>query len=578
MILQALVNYYEALEARGEISAPGWGMEKVSFSLHLSPSGELLRVIPQLLEETRGKKTFEVPEQLEVPERVIRSSGVKANFLCDNTAYLLGFDNKDKPQRAKECFLAAKALHELVLEDCQGEAATAVREFFQRWDPDTARAHPALTPYLEGMSTANLVFRVEGLKFAQEDREVRSAWERHLQKDGGKEKHRCLVTGNIEPTALLHGKIRGIPGAQSAGANLISYNAPAYHSYGRDGDEAPDALIGEYAAFAYVTAINHLLKKRECRCQIGDTTVVYWAEAADPLLPRVFSFFTSPEPDTEHLLTGIMELLSKGRPVADVDLNKCFYVLGLAPNAARISVRFFLQDHFGTMLSHLQRHYERLEIQKPAFDARTYLSLYALLAETVNPNSRDKASSPLLSGAVMRSILTGSPYPQSLYSAVLSRIGGDKNVTRGRAAILKAYLIHNYHENEVTTLALNKTSTNRAYVLGRLFAVLENADEQKNDAIDGKSSLKERYLTSACSTPRLVFPQLLKQSIFHTAKSKYGPIREMEKSQLLNMLDVEHNPLPAHHSLEDQGIFMLGYYHQVQARYTKKEENKDGSN
>ncbi len=569
MILQSLVDYYDALTARNEIARPGWCLERVSFALNISPDGELLGVIPTMQEVDRGKKKVEIPQVMEVPERVVRSSGIKANFLCDNTSYLLGFDEKGKPERARECFDVCKELHLTVLDESESPAAQAVKSFFVNWNPEIALEHPVLEPYIKNMATANLVFMLNGTSYAQNDNELRSLWQSYKNQAESQSKQRCLVTGKNEPIALIHGKIKGVLGAQSSGANLVSFNASAYESYGKDGKKT-NAPVGEYATFAYVTSLNRLLADRKHCKLIGDTSVVYWAEQADPKPQEFFSSFTFPEADTDFELDGIMNNLSAGKPVEDIDMNSHFYVLGLAPNAARISVRFFLQDSFAAMIENVRRHYLRLEIVKPSFDNRYYLSVSSLLSETVNPKSKDKASSPLLSGEVMRAILTDNPYPQSLFMAVINRIRAEKNISRGKAAILKACLIRNFNENEVTSVALNETSDNRAYVLGRLFAVLEDAQQQANPGIN--ATIKDRYFTSACSTPGSVFPQLLKLSSFHTAKAEYGLSREIEKTNLLGKLKLEENPFPTHHSLQEQGIFILGYYHQVQHRYTKKED------
>lgn len=576
MILQALVDYYEALARRGQISPPGWCTERVSFALNISPKGELIGVIPQVHMETRGKKEVEVPDQMQVPERVIRAGKVtKPNFLCDNMGYILGFDYKGNPERAKEYFNSCKELHLKILKNKTGFAAQAVKNYFLNWQPQEVENNDNLQPYLLSMATANLVFLIDGDIYAHKDDEIRKAWDDDCSEDVDPSHMRCLVTGEVSPIARIHGKIKGI-GSQPAGLSLVSFNDRAYESYGKDDMQGLNAPISEYAAFAYVTALNHLLADRDHRRQIGDTMVVYWAEQADPKPRELFELFAFPEPDSDQVLNGVMKNLALGKPIADVDMNRRFYVLGLAPNAARISVRFFLQDSFGNMLDNLRRHYDRLEIQRPAFDNRQYLSIPQLLWETVNPKSKEKASSPLLSGAVMRSVITGAPYPQSLFGAVMTRIRADRNLSRGRAAIIKAYLIRNQNANEVITMALNEDFHDRAYVLGRLFAVLEDAQRQANPGIN--TTIKDRYFTSACATPGIVFPQLLRLSANHIKKAQYGYIREKEKTQLIDLLKMEENPLPTHLSLKDQGIFMLGYYHQVQARYKKKEETDNGSN
>lgn len=572
MILQALVEHYEALAKRGEISKPGWCTEKVSFALDISLEGELLGILPLVQLVQRGKKEAEVPQSLNVPERVVRSSGVKANFLCDNASYFLGFDSSNS-KRAVECFEAAKELHLSILNDSKGIYANAVKEFFATWNPANAENNSVLEPYKDKLSGVNFVFMIDGENYAHLDEETQVLWEEYSNKSSDAEKVHCLVSGKEDNIVRLHGKIKGIQGAQSAGANLVSINANAYESYDIGTDKMPNAPVGEYAAFAYVTTINHLIAERDYKQTIGDTTVVYWSEKAEPKPKQMFSLFAvSDSPNQDGILKGVMDNLAKGLPIDDVDITQKFYIMGLAPNAARVSIRFFLQSTFGTVLDNLRNHYLRLEIVRPSYDMREYLSIPMLLAETVNPNSKNKSASPLLAGTVFQSIIKGTPYPYSFYHAVISRIRAGDKVSRGRAAIIKAYLCQHLSEEykEVLTVALNTEASNTAYVLGRLFAVLEDIQQQANPGIN--STIKDRFFTSACSTPAVVFPRLLQLSNHHIAKLEYSVKMKKEIGDILDKLDFSENPFPVNLSLNEQGIFILGYYHQTQFRYKKKEE------
>ena len=211
------------------------------------------------------------------------------------------------------------------------------------------------------------------------------------------------------------------------GANLVSFNSSAYESYGRDKAQGLNAPVGKYAAFAYVTALNALLANSEHRLIISDTTVVFWAESANPDFQILFNAAMNPKEDNQKMLCAILEKISRGLPPKEgVNPETPFYILGLAPNAARLSVRFFLQDSFGNFLKHIQQHYSDMEIEKAPYEF-PYLSPYWLLRETVNPNAKDKSGSHLLSGAVMRSILTGAPYPQALMNAVMLRIHAEQD-------------------------------------------------------------------------------------------------------------------------------------------------------
>ena len=277
MIAPALTRYYEDLLAEGKISRPGWVTAKVSYGLVLDEAGRLLQAVPLLTEVEKKNKKVLVPREMEVPAPVKRTAGVAANFLCDNSSYLLGADSKGKPERTADCFAAAKELHLKLLAEADSPAARAVKGFFESWDPQAASAHPALSEdWEEILKGGNLIFWFRG-GAVTEDPAVREAWQRQYESgDGGADEEICLVTGRRGPVARLHPSIKGVAGAQSSGASLVSFNAPSFCSYGHE--QGMNAPTGEYAAQAYTTALNTLLADRNGVCRIGDTTVVFWAE------------------------------------------------------------------------------------------------------------------------------------------------------------------------------------------------------------------------------------------------------------------------------------------------------------
>lgn len=582
MILQALCNYYDALAQRGEVTPPGWSLAKVSFALDIDERGTLHGVIPLKTTPEGSKK--ELPQSLPVPEQVKKTSGVSANFLCENSAYFLGVDSKGKPERTLQCFEAARELHQTLLAPVDSPTARAVLAFFGGWQPEGAAEHPALLPYLdEILKGANLVFSVNGL-YAQEDPAIQAAWRNHrAAQSADASSGRCLVTGKLGPIARLHPAIKGVRDAQSTGASLVSFNASAFESYGHEmADETGQGLnspVSEDAAFRYGAALNRLIADRAHLQYIGDTAVVYWAEDAEPLYQDVFScgmFGGASEVITDADLQSAIRALARGD---QMDVNGVplkpgnrFYILGLAPNAARLSVRFFLQSTFGQMLANVQAHYDRLEIVKPANVANGALPLWRLLGETVNPNSRDKKASPPMAGAVVRAILSGGPYPVSLLEQTMLRIRAEQNVTYGRAAILKAVFLKNREfqvPEEVLQVELNDQSNHLPYVLGRLFAVLERVQSAANPGLN--ATIKDKYFNSACATPATIFPLLTKLSQSHLRKLEGGRKTYFEK--LIGELEGRiHETLPVRLSLADQGTFHLGYYHQVQKFYEKKDK------
>jgi len=581
MILQALVKHYETLAAQGKVARQGWCQAKVTYALDIDVEGNLLGLIPLKQEEERGKKMVWVPQLIEVPEMSARSSGVLANFLCDNSKYLLGIDSDGSGKRVLECFQAAKEKHERVLEHVQSEAAVAVKKFFKNWDPLKAKENSELLEKWEDVTAGgNLVFYV-GTQYAHEEPDIKNAWEQFLQATGGGTQEICLVTGQKTEISRIHTAIRGVQGAQSSGAALVSFNAPSFESYGKE--QSFNAPVGKYAMFAYTTALNYLLSQKKYVFMLGDTTILFWAEDGEELYQDLFMNSIEPTEDNQEVLRGVFSNLQAGRGI-DVDgiqINpeQRFFILGLAPNAARLSVRFFYQNHFGTILSNIKKHYEQMEIVRPSWDKIEFPGVWRVLFETVNQKSKEKKPQPNMAAFVFESVLSGKKYPESLYSNVMIRIRAEQGrITRGRAAIIKACLIRNHGKQwtkEGSFVGLNEQCQDVAYVLGREFAVLEAIQEDANPGIN--STIKDRYFNSACAAPASVFPILWKLKNSHIRKLETGKRIFYEKllTGLQGIITVENEQpaaLPRRLSLEEQGMFILGYYHQVQKRFEKKEE------
>lgn len=579
MILQALTRYYEDLLERGEIAAPGWSPAKISFALCLDGRGQVTQVIPTMQEVELGKKTVLRPQEMTLPAAVKRTAGIASNFLWDNSTYLLGIDQKGKPERSRDCFEAAKILHHTVLDGVDSPIAQAILAFFDTWQPENAAEHPALSRQYETVTAGgNLLFRVDGV-YPHEDAAIREAWQ--CCRDGIQEdavRMQCLVTGREDEVTAVHPAIKGVRNAQSSGAALVSFNAPAFCSYGHE--QSYNAPVGRYAAFAYTAALNHLLANRDNVQVIGDTTIVCWAEGAEAVYPDLFTSFMSgsmPSTISEDDLRAALSRLAKGLPCDDlgVDPNRTFYILGLAPNAARLSVRFFLRDSFGRLMRNVNDHYERLEIVKPAYAKPGVLPLWALLRETVNLNSKDKSPSSAMAGATARAVFSGGPYPASLLEAVMLRIRAERDITWGRAAIIKAYYLKNPHTDcpkEVLTVSLNEASANIPYTLGRLFSVYEAAQQAANPGIN--ATIKDKYFNSAAAMPASIFPVLnnLYQKHLRKLENKQRIYFDKQVSALKGVLGESY---PARMTLAQQGTFDLGYYHQTQKRYTKKEEQEN---
>ena len=582
MILQALAKHYENLAAEGKVSKEGWCEAKVSYAIELMPDGKVKGFISLKTEEERGKKKVWVSTTRMVPQMVTRSSGVSSNFLCDNSKYMLGFDKDGSSKRVLECFQAAKEKHLELLEQVEGEMAASIKAFFETWNPEKEEEKLKESEIWEALTDGgNLIFYMNGCE-AQEDEEIKELWNEKQNSCDGEEGGNtgiCLVTGKKAEISRIHRTIKGVPGAQSSGAALVSFNAPAFESYGKE--QSYNAPVGKYAEFAYTTALNYLLSQRNYTFQLGDTMVVYWAENGQKAYQDVFSFALVPTVDNRETIREIFDCIKKDQPIKvddiEMDSEQRFYILGLAPNAARLSVRFFYQDSFGKILEHISEHYERMKIVQPSWETREYMSIRDMLMETVNQNSRDKSPIPNMAAMVMQAVLSGGRYPASLYTDTLIRIRadqGERKLSWGRTAILKAYLIRNTNWKEgVNYMGLNKENSEQPYLLGRLFAVLEFIQKDTNPGI--KATIRDRYFNSACATPASVFPILIKLMNSHIKKLERdnlgAKIRyENQLTEIMGKLD----EFPRRLTLEEQGQFDLGYYHQVQDKYTKREDRK----
>ena len=586
MILQALTRYYEVLAREEKVSRKGWCTAKVSYAVNLSKEGKIKNIFCLKEEDIRGKKKIIVPKAMQVPEMVPRSSGVSANFLCDNAKYFLGIDREmddnNKKCRALECFHAAREKHLFLLDGVKGEMAQVIRLYFENWKPEKAEENEEIKEIWDDLTDGgNLVFCM-GMKWAQEDDDIRNMWEESQKKSGEETEGICLVTGEKAPIARIHKTIKGVPGAQSSGAALVSFNAQAFESYGKE--QSYNAPVGKYAEFAYTTALNYLLSKREYTFLLGDTMMVFWAEKGEEIYQKTFLEFLNPVEDNEDKLKDIFEKLKKGKPliVENINLNsdETFYILGLAPNAARLSIRLFYRDSFGNILENISKHYKRMEIIRPAWETREYLGIWQMMWETVNQKAKDKKPVSNMASMVMQAIISGGRYPASLYTDTLIRIKAEQGkVSWGRAGIIKAYLIKNCNWKEGENyMGLNETSEETAYVLGRLFSVLECIQIEANPGI--KATIRDRYFNAACATPALVFPILIKLKNSHIKKIE----REKESAKrhyenlLMEIIGKLGEEYPKRLSLEEQGKFTIGYYHQMQKKYEKKGEKTNEGN
>ena len=586
MILHALKGYYERMLAAPDSSMPPFGtsIENISFALVLGEDGTLRDV--EDLREPDGKKLR--PRKLPVPAAEKKANGIKANFLWDVTGYVLGRDDKENQERTDRC---RAVFVELLKSWCDPEdpGLKAVLSFLDSGQGVEVAARDDW-PSICG---SNLVFRLDGVPgFVHERPAARRAWEACLASRGQNDLGQCLVSGRgQQPIARLHPSIKWP--SQATGVSIVSFNLTAFESYGKS--QSFNAPVSQKAAAAYTSALNSLIERdSRQKIVIGDTTFVFWAECSNPMESYFSDLFNPPaeaveatgtqdDQQTTVQIHGLLKAIRDGHKatdfIPDLDEDIQFFILGLSQNVARLSIRFWEANSLGTLLARVGKHFKQIEMVRQFGNEPEFPTTWQILLHTANLNglkqndkweTKNKRIPPVLAGGMARAILTGSPYPQNLLPVVLERIRAEHNVTYFRAALLKAYLLRNTKMEEVP-VSLDPNRTDRPYLLGRLFAVLEKAQEE---AIPGaNATIKDRYLAAAAATPGQIFHMLLKNSANHIAKLKKDPEkkgRAFHYDLMTQEIIAGFADYPKTMKAEEQGLFMIGYYHQRKDFYTKK--------
>ena len=582
MILQALSDYYHRKcdDSDPVQRLPLFGLEQkeIPFLLEISAEGELL----QLRDTREQQEKRKVARIFRVPMGIKKTSGVAANLLWDTLEYVLGVDTKGKPERVAQQHAAFRArIADLPAAARADAGIQAVQRFLDHIDLEQLERQPAWADALE--ANAVLSFRLQGDLDLVCQRPAVVAAALNVGLDGDAPQAMCLVTGERAPVERLHASIKGVWGAQTSGANIVSFNARAFESYGKTERQGENAPVGRAAAFAYTTALNHLLRKDSTqRIQVGDASTVFWAEREsefETLIPDIFGDPPKDDPDAgTRAVHALLDAVHSGK-WGRSDQATRFYVLGLAPNAARISIRFFhcvtLQE-FGQRIS---QHFKDLELVRGPHDA-AYPSLFRLLTAVALQNKADNIP-PNLGGAIVDAIFSGvnTPYPSLWLNVAVGRSRAEQNVSYLRAAAIKACLNRQMRQARMSSPnpapeqeflpMLDLSNTHPAYRLGRLFAVLEKIQEEASPGLN--ATIRDRYYGAASSTPVAVFTTLLRLKNAHLKKLTAGRTAWFEK--LLGEVLGPVTDFPKHLPLPDQGRFALGYYHQRQDFFSKKPDN-----
>lgn len=591
MIIPALIDYYNSLEKDpdSDIAPLGFSRQLVSFEVVLSEGGESAEIRDARLPGD-GKlllRSIVVPGQSKPS-----GSGINPCLLWDNAQYMLAFKPDDpKPDRTRQAFEAFRNRHLALRKEIDDDAFAAVCRFLEQWSPRHAAELKEKAEFLTRFG----VFRVGGEEGYVHDRPpVCDWWLAQLQQAGDTRELEApsFASGRVRPIARLHEpKIKNVRDAQSSGATLVSFNQDAFESYGKA--QGANSPLGLDEAFKYCTALNRLTSDDRRRVVIGDTTVVFWSESRSGFENQFLAHLSDPaaKEDPQPLAEAkrTLSALSRGEPAGPIEPEDRFHVLGVAPNAARLAVRLWLFGTVRQFAERIEQHLEDLKLE-PAPES-PQLSVRRLVNETVHSKGGwpdESAVSPLLAGSVLRSILGGLPYPRALLASVVSRARVEgladeqtrkdwRSAQHRRCAIIKACLIRNARaaghldteQIKEIPVSLNEDHPHTSYQLGRLFAAMERI---QTDALGSNmnSTIKDRYFGSASATPGAVFPRLLRMHQHHIDKLDGG--LRVARETLIQEIVGKVETFPAHLNLEGQGLFAIGYYHQRQSFYTKKDE------
>lgn len=555
MIFQSLIALYDRLNSAGDVPPYGFSVEDIGFVITIDKEGNLIGQPEDLRNKIKANtfdfKTSVVPYTNQVNVRA-NAAAKTPNFMVDKADYLFGMSNNSRSE-IHHLFFKEK-IDEVCGASCD-EGVLAARSFLAKWNPEDSKD---LNGWKEmcGIHGKWVAFRLLGdATFIHERPEVKSLWSTFVAQEKF-QKGVSFVDGEVHDLQPQYAQFKF-----GAGASLVSFNEVAYESYGKK--KGKNAPVSVKAEFKSSSALKFLLRSQTQRIRIGDVTTVFWAER-ESIIETFFGQAINPSfvnTNAAIQVQKFLETVRQGTLPKDIeeDKNLKFYILGLSLNKARLAIRFWHICTVGDLMARLHEHFNNLEIERSDKDIQ-FPGIWHLLRETARES---KNISPLLGGALTRSVLMGTRYPQNLYQGVLGRIRADHQVNYLRASILKAVLKRNY-KMEIP-MALDTDRKDVAYLLGRLFAALERA---QTEAVTVKTTIKDRFFSAASATPASVFPRLINLSQHHIEKAKSGHFSDGRIGKILEHI----NSFPSHMNLQEQGIFAIAYYHQKNAMYREIQE------
>lgn len=575
MILKALYDYYNRC---GNLPAPGMEEKEIGFVIVISKEGKFLR-----FEDCRTDKT--IGRVYLVKKHVSRSSAAVANYLYDNSAYVLGYSDKDDSEKNQLYFNTFVEKVQSILDRMPDNSDIRTLMNFYAQGREAIHSEVEQDPLWEDIKKnlskkySVFSFRIEGdLRILAEKKEL-------LQTNEGTKNDNsrglCMVTG-VQGELVDTTTATMIQGSQAT-AKLVAFQVNSgYDSYGKE--KCGNAPISHEAEFAYTTALNTMLRRdSRNKFTVGNRTFVFWAssndKAAEQAEESLFDLLGYSEEKKDNPNAKIEQVRKVFTAIysgsLSTSLEDRFYILGLAPNSARIAVVYWSETPLRDFAGKILRHFDDMEIIDTRKDRKPYMGIKDILS-AVTLGGKQSEATPNLPESIIKSIFLGTPYPYTLLSACIRRIraeSGDGNAARiTRIAIIKAFLNRQNVNDKRMEIMLDKRNTNQGYLCGRLFAVLDRIQEDAN----GISSIRERYMNAASSTPSSVFATILNLSSHHLENlSNEGKKVFYEKLKQEIIDKISSDGFPAHLDLQDQGRFFVGYYHQTQDFFNKKEENNN---
>lgn len=593
MILKELVDCYDLMMNSDKFQVADFNssIKKISFKFVINEEG-LIKQVLDLQENKQG--VF-----MSVPLQVTKTSGILPSFLCDNSKYLLGyFYNKDKKsfQYFDKNFEESKKYHEIILKSIEdSKYYKAIMGFFENKDKNIENVQKMDEECLKG---GLIVFSLDGDKECIHDiYEVRQKFIEYnsIKKNNtqSKEEGICLVSGNLLDELCSKYEVIKLKGGQPAGSYICFDGSDSYNE---------KVNISYNSMFKYTTALNTLLLSEDNNLYMSGNTVVFWSDKIGCKEEEFFPAFMLEENERDNEIEynqegvdeieSVIRLIRKGMTVdvdkINYDSSINMYILGLSPNNARVFIRFWFKNSIGDFVRLSNKHFEdtklkrKQNIGKKNFVYEEVGVKISSILKTITPYGKTQNVPNTLINSLFKSILTGNVYPISIYNQILRRIraeaGEDFVINHIRVSFIKGYLKRYYRLNKFkdkegeVTVSLNTKSTNVAYNLGRIFAILEKIQMDSNNG----SNIREKYLSAASSTPKSIFPNLLNLAQHHIAKiKKEGSTNFNYYDKMIGEILLNVNEFPAIFSSDEQGMFILGYYHQREDIYTSKKDREE---